>query len=162
WLRNRTFVLRDAAGAPCRLVGTSEDVTERKQGEDRYRQIVGAAEEGIWLVDSNWVTTFVNARMARMLGCRPEEVGGRTVLDFIRKEDRPVVRERMRQPEAGVREVFESRFRRADGTELWTLCATNPVMDEAGRFAGALAMVTDISKRKQAEEALQLKDLALE
>jgi len=60
--------------------------------------------------------------------------------------------ERRRQ---GIREQIEAKFRRKDSGVLWALVATNPVEDDAGRYAGALAMVTDITERKLAERALQ-------
>ncbi len=55
----------------------------------------------------------------------------------------------------GITEQHDFRFRRRDGSDLWTICSTNPVFDENGRFAGALAMVADITDRKVADEAVE-------
>jgi PAS domain S-box-containing protein len=60
--------------------------------------------------------------------------------------------ERRRQ---GIREQSEAKFRRKDSSVLWALVATNPIEDQEGRYAGTLAMVTDITERKLAERALQ-------
>ena len=55
----------------------------------------------------------------------------------------------------GIAEVHEFCFIRADRTPVWTLVSTNPVFDDDGRVEAALAMIADISARKQAEEALE-------
>src|SRR5260370_14926479 len=66
------------------------DITERhraeealRASEERYRQIVETAFEGVWVIDSNNRTTFVNHRMADMLGYAPEGMLGKPALDFM-------------------------------------------------------------------------------
>ncbi len=48
----------------------------------------------------------------------------------------------------------EMRFVRSDGTVLWTIVSCAPYYDADGRFVGSLAMVTDITERKEAEREL--------
>src|SRR5690349_12983039 len=55
--------------------------------EDRFRTIVETVHEGIWLVDGAARTLFVNERMADLLGYRPDELVGRTVMEFCFDED---------------------------------------------------------------------------
>jgi PAS domain S-box-containing protein len=123
--------------------------------EERYRRIVETAGEGIWVVDTQWKTTFVNPRMELILGYAPGEMQGRHIFDFMEEEDRRNAQEKMRYRESGGSETHEFKFRRKDGTRVWTLLSTNPVHDTLGRFIGALAMATDISERKLAEEQLR-------
>ncbi|HDP80893.1 MAG TPA: response regulator [Spirochaetes bacterium] len=52
----------------------------------------------------------------------------------------------------GVAESYERRFRRKDGTILWTITSASPIFDKDGMFAGSYSMMTDISDRKTAEE----------
>jgi PAS domain-containing protein len=49
-----------------------------QRSEERYRRIVQTAEEGIWMIDAATVTTFVNPKMASMLGYTAEEMLGRS------------------------------------------------------------------------------------
>ena len=75
-----------------RIVGASaitRDITERKRAEDaigesekRYRRIVETTNEGVWLLDSNLHTSYVNRQMAEMLGYEPREMIGRSIFDF--------------------------------------------------------------------------------
>src|SRR5262249_20604205 len=85
-------------------IGSSIDITERRQveeelqiSEERYRCIAETANDGIWLVDTNARTTYINRRMAELLGCRLEEMAGRTVFEFLFEEDLPVAQERIGQ-----------------------------------------------------------------
>jgi len=48
-----------------------------------YQQIVESAEEGIWLVDQQWSTVYVNQRLADMLGWSADAMLGRPITDFM-------------------------------------------------------------------------------
>ena len=54
----------------------------------------------------------------------------------------------------GIRDRYERRYLRKDGTWLWTLVSATPLFNN-DEFVGSFAMITDISERKRAEEALQ-------
>jgi PAS domain S-box-containing protein len=143
-------------------LGTFVDVTEQnrvaqalRDSEQRYRQIVETAAEGIWLVEKDWTTKFVNKKFADMLGLDPATMIGRHVLDFIPEESRGASLERMARRERGISEQHDFRFKRSDGTDLWTLINVQALQDEHGQFAGALAMLTDITDRRAAEETLR-------
>jgi len=142
------------------VLATSNYITERvqaeaalRESEARYRRIVDTTNEGIWSVDENGVTNFVNRRFAEMLGYAPEEMIGRSLLSFIFPEDAPFYEERLVTLRRGESSVSEKRFRRRDGTELLTLASNTPIVDEAGGFKGAFVMLIDITaqKRDQAE-----------
>ncbi len=127
-----------------------------RESEARYRRIVSTAEEGIWVLGEDFLTTFVNARMAGMLAYNPEEMKGRGMPDFMFEEDVPDHLKRMERRRAGVSEQYERRFRRKDGDTVWALGSATPVFDEDGRFSGSFAMFTDITERKRAEDELRL------
>ncbi len=115
-----------------------------RASEARYRRIVETADEGIWVTDAFGMTTFVNPKMARMLGCAPGALAGRPMAEFVEQA-----------VPAGGAGAREWRLRRADGSTLWALVATTPVTEADGRPDGLLAMVTDISDQKSAEAARQ-------
>jgi PAS domain S-box-containing protein len=124
-----------------------------RASEERYRGIVQSAYEGIWLIDAVNTTTFVNPRMAAMLGYTVKDLVGRPLLDFLDEQSRKdfIESEPGRLERHGTQR--EVRFTRKDGSSCWTLLGASPTFDEAGAYAGALAMVTDITEhRKQAEE----------
>jgi len=69
------------------IVRTVEDTL--KDREKQYRLIVDTADEGIWVFDEDYNTTFVNRRMADMLGYTPEEIEGKNLSFFIQEKDIP-------------------------------------------------------------------------
>ncbi len=142
------------------LVGTAlgrrRSEESLRAGEERYRRIVETAHEGIWMIDQDQRITYVNRRMAEILGHAPAELIGRSAWDFSFPEDHPQGRERWeRKRRDGERSDDEFRLRRRDGSEFWGRFATSPVVAADGRFSGALAMVTDITERRRAERALR-------
>lgn len=151
-----TNLLHDpAVGA---LVANEHDVTASlaaqaalEESEERYRIIVETAFEGIWAIDLEACTTFANAQMARMLGCRVESMQGRHLFDFVEAELRPELEARLRRRHAGRSERYEARFRRTDGSALWVLVSANPLFGNNGEVTGSLAMMTDITERKHLE-----------
>jgi PAS domain S-box-containing protein len=122
------------------------------KSEAEYRRIVDTANEGIWAVDPDSITTFVNARMADMLGYTPKEMLGHQLTDFLFEADFPDQSERTHNRHKGVFENFERRLRRKDGTAIWTLISATPIFDSEHRFQGSFAMLTDITEHKQYED----------
>ncbi len=120
-----------------------------------FRRIVEKALEGVWVLDARRRTCFVNQRLAAMLGREPREMLGRPVEDFLFPEDRADHRRRMKERKAGQEEVYERRFRRADGSTLWANLSASVLEDPAGGFQGAFALVADITARKRTERILE-------
>ena len=134
------------------------DVTAYRRAEDalreseaRYRRIVEIANEGVWLTDLEARTHFANHRMAELLGCAPEEMPGRNLLEFVFERDQPDAKDHFERNLHGVSEQFDFRFRRKDGGEILVLASTSPVTDAHGTVVGTLGMYSDITQRKRAE-----------
>jgi PAS domain S-box-containing protein len=126
-----------------------------RERDDRYREIVEKAHEGIWQLDANGRTRFANRRMAEMLHCSDEDLRASSVADFLDGEGRKSIlafRERRRQ---GISEQIEMRFWRKDGTELYTLISASPTYDADGKFDGVLGMLSDVTEWKQADRKVR-------
>jgi PAS domain S-box-containing protein/putative nucleotidyltransferase with HDIG domain len=153
--------LHDGNGRITGMMGVNIDITERKRAEEalraseqRYRQIIETAQEGIWTVDAAGRTTLANQRMADMFGYTVEEMMGKPVSMFLDEEGEtmaPMAFENRRQ---GINKQLDFKFKRKDGSVVWTLVKTNTLLDHNQQYMGALAMLTDITERKQAEEKL--------
>ena len=162
WTSVHMRVVRDAQGRSAGLCGVTLDISARKEAERtlqeseaRYRTIVETVQEGIWIVDSDARTTFVNRKMAEMLGCRMEDMLGRTPFAFMDEADRPLAAESLARVGQGYSEQRDVRFRRRDGSDLWTIVSCNPHFDAGGTLVGGLATVVDTTARRQTEEALR-------
>jgi PAS domain S-box-containing protein len=138
-------------------IAISRERAERasRQSDARYRQIVDTAYEGIWLLDSEARTLFVNQRTARMLGYEAGELLGRPIVEFMDEASQAAAEGTFIQRLRTVSEQFEFRFRRKDGTTFWALISGSPVRDDKQEVVGALGMITDITELKHTEEALR-------
>lgn len=126
-----------------------------RASEARNRQIIETANEGIWIVNNHQRITFVNPRMAALLGYAVAEIVGQRVDAFLFPEDISTCRERSKSLQAGQSQQFERRFCRRDGATLWTLVSAVARTDEAGHVLGSFAMFTDITQLKDQQQRLQ-------
>lgn len=161
WIAHACRRIFSDDGKDLGLRASNRDITQRKlseqalgESEERYRRIVETSIEGIWSMDADHRSTYVNSHMAEMLGYKAEDILGRPVEDFMFPEDIAGHEARMGKRHAGESAVYERRFRRSDGSTLWTIVSGTPLKDKNGRFAGSFGMFTDITGRKQAEAAL--------
>ena len=136
---------------PAEMISSGNDLS----GNDLYRCIVESANQGIWTIDGEQRTTFINAKLAETLGYRPEEVVGRPAWDLAFPEDQAEGDQRWASRKRGEEDQSEFRLRRKDGGEVWFHAATSPLLDSDGRFVGALGFFADITERRRADEALR-------
>ncbi|HEX5973256.1 MAG TPA: PAS domain S-box protein, partial [Gemmatimonadaceae bacterium] len=162
WALTTVTLLRDAAGVAVRRLAQLQDITNRRHAElalrasEAYnRKLVETAHEGIWVVDEVGVTTYANPRLCAMLGYEVRELEGRSLFEFMTSDSAFQARTLFARRQRGISEVHEFSLTRRDGTELFALLSTSPILSPEGRFTGALAMVTDITERRRAEEALR-------
>ncbi|AKB68187.1 PocR ligand-binding domain-containing protein [Methanosarcina mazei] len=124
--------------------------------EEKYRNIVETANEGIALINGEGVITYVNRKMVDMLGYSVEEIVDRTIWDFVEEKRKSTVTTSFERRKQGSKyDSFEFELIRKDGTPLWVLINAKAIFDKDGKFFGALNLHTDITKRKEAEEALR-------
>ncbi|MEA5604582.1 response regulator [Nostoc sp. UHCC 0252] len=135
-----------------------------QKSEAKYRRIVDTSYEGIWMIDSQSRTEFVNQRLCEMLGYSAEEMFGRSMFYFIDQVDGVAAQEKLEWHNQEGSDLKEGRLRRKDGSYIWTLISARAILNEQNEFLGAIAMLTDISDRKRTESErdrlLQLEKLA--
>ena len=138
-----------------------EEVLERKEAAGQLQRLIDTAREGIWVIDDKDDTTFVNPRMAELLGYEPGEMLGRSMYDFMPAPPDVDTGRILEHRNNGSSEEHDFAFLRKDGSTIWTLLSTGPVRDKDGNAIGTLAMVTDITERKHAErhQMLLLREL---
>jgi PAS domain S-box-containing protein len=138
------------------------EIEERKQAqktlresEEKYRQLFESLQEGIWGIDKDAYTTFVNPRMAEMLGYTVDEMTGRHLFEFMDERGIEICKVNLAKREKGIKEQHEFEFMHRDGSRVFTLIETYSQINSDGSYSGTVASVMDITKRKQAEKALR-------
>jgi PAS domain S-box-containing protein len=130
-------------------VRTEEALRAAGRSEAQYRAIVETANEGIWVLGPDGVTTYANRRLCEMLGYAADEIVGRTFFDFMDEQARALARLVHGKSGLGFVDTYDFRFRRGDGSDLWAVvCATSM----PGPESGVLVMLTDITERKRIED----------
>ena len=133
--------------------------------EKRYHHILETLQEGIWEIDSQGQTTYVNSAMAQMLGYPVTAMLGCSFFDFMDESNRLQAENYWHRRQSLISERHDFCFIRQDGSPLWALVSTHPRLNEKGEFSGAIATVVDLSDRKLAEierdrQAQELQTLA--
>lgn len=156
----RRLAISLIALSPDIVVMHTDDVTEQRrtkealrESERMYRTIVDTAHEGVWALDLDSVTTYVNRRAAEMIGYRPEEILGRSVFDFIDQTLHSQALALRKRRQAGCTEQFDFRLRHRNGSDVWISVSASPLTDDSGKIVGSLHMLADITARKLAERA---------
>ncbi len=136
------------------------DITERKRMEQELQaerdfalQIMDNMGQGLTVTDAEGRFEFVNPAYAQLLGLSPQEILGKTPQEFTHPDYRPIVTQARAQRLEGKTTTYELRLWRADGRTVPVLITGVPRWRE-GRVTGTIAVVTDLTERERAEEAL--------
>ena len=155
----------DENGKPLSAAVVAHDITERKQmenalreSEERFRQVAENVGDFIWEIDAEGLYRYTSISVERILGYKPEELVGkkRYYELFV-----PEVREELKEAAFKVLAAKES-FRdfsnpnlSKEGKVVHLETSGVPVLDAAGNLVGYRGAATDVTERKEAEEALR-------
>ncbi len=158
------FPLRNEKGDIIGFRGVSHDVTERKQmeealkrSEERYRTVLDDMEEAYYEEDIAGNFTFFNDALLRQLGYSREELLGMNYKTYTPAEDVPRVLKAFNHVYSTGEplKAFPMGRIRKDGKHIFTETSGFPLRDEKGELIGFRGIIRDITKRKEAEEALR-------
>lgn len=158
-----------------RLLGIVHDVTEKKKTEEakeraiqklalsqkNYRHIIETSQEGIWVIDKDSNTTFINSRMAEMLEYTVEELMNKSILNLFEGEWKTLLHEKLEMRKQGKKECYELKFCKKNGEPLWLYLSSNPILGSDHAYLGSLAMVIDVTDQKKVYKELENKNKQL-
>lgn len=154
------------------VLGTGFDITERIQAAEALERLqrkndllLVSAGEGIYGLDLDGATTFVNPVAAKLLGWEIAEIIGKpqhALIHHAHADGQPYPREvcpiYAAFRDGTVHHVTDEVFWRKDGSSFPVEYRSTPIRDEHGEIVGAVVTFQDITERKQAEEALRLSE----
>src|SRR5215472_9667885 len=164
WMHSKATVLVDDAGEPVRMVGVSQDVTEREQAEaklreseERFRNVADTAPVMIWVTGPDKQFTFFNKTWLNFTGRTMEQEVGSGWAAGVHPDDLQRCYETFSSAFDARRNFqIECRLRRADGEYRWVLCSGVPRFARGGIFAGYIGSDIDITDLQSEERFRQL------
>jgi len=150
----------DADGRVEKLMGISEDITERKQAETslkasemRFRQVFDHTFDGL-VVIQHGVFTMVNQKTEQVLGMPASQLIGRSMLDFVHPDDRTMVMERYQRRMGGeAMPPFQTRIVASNRAVEWVEIRGNLVEFEGE--PSDLVVIRDVTEERRNAEKLR-------
>ncbi|MFX0115173.1 MAG: PAS domain S-box protein [Candidatus Hodarchaeota archaeon] len=149
-------------GEPMGFRGIMRDVTDRKhadealrESEQRHRELLEKMLEGVVVEDQDGCFTFANPRALEMLGYLEEELIGEHWSILVPKTEKGRVVEELAKRPRGISSTYETVLSKKDGQLVPVIIHASPLISTKKKFRGVLAVITDITERKQGEERLR-------
>jgi PAS domain S-box-containing protein len=163
WSLSTITLLKNAAGQPQRLVGVIEDITSRKlaenalrESEERFRAIVQATPECVKIVAADGTLLAMNSAGCRMVEANSDaDVVGQSVYGLIAPEFRQTFVEFNNSVCNGHKGEVEFEIIGLKGARCWMRTHAVPMRDPATGQMVQLAITTDVTARRKAEEQLR-------
>lgn len=132
-----------------------------RESEERYRSVVENASEGIVVVQDE-LLVYANPRALEMVQATPDEVIGKKFALLVHPENVPLVTERYHQRQEGVPipKTYDFRIVGRGGIVTWV--QVSAVLIPWNRRPATLALMTDITERRERENGFRQRNAALE
>ncbi len=123
--------------------------------EQRFRLLAENAMDLVFAVTVQGVITWVSPSVRTVLGFEPEDLLGKTADAVLVADDVSLVDPGLRLSQRGDSPTVRLRFRRADGSHLWTETTLRPLIDSDGSPTGRIVAVRNVDEQVRAEEELE-------
>lgn len=144
------------------LQTTIRDITERikvqealRRNEEQYRELITNVAEGIGITNLNETLIFVNSAFADMLGYSVDELTEMNILNLIPVEEQDRILAVTKERVEGKSGAYELRMILKSGEQRTFRVSAVPRRDDSGEVTGTIAVVTDVTREKEALEALR-------
>jgi PAS domain S-box-containing protein len=159
WIRDRAFPIRDESGEVYRVAGLAQDITGRRRAEEALRQqaqIIDQIHDSVISTDLDGYVTSWNKGAERLTGYPATEVLGQHISFLYPEDQREFLQHGVIEPlkAKGVHEI-EARMQNKAGEIIYVHLSLSLLKDNRGIPTGMVGYSMDISRQKQAEEALK-------
>jgi len=171
WALEIISPMRNATGQITHFLSIQQNITEQKRAqealrvsEERFRQVAEMSGEWLWEQDAQGRYLYSSGAVRQILGYEPEEILGRSYLSLLTDADKKRWTEEL-PPTQEVQQAFfrlVNRYRHKDGHEVFTESTGEPIFDREGKPVKWRGVDHDITTRKHYEDALRLRDRAIE
>ncbi len=146
------------------LIAVSSQIAiaiERKQAlddlkirEEKYRRLIETTAAGYWQIGTDGLTTDVNQAVCKMIGYDRDELLGRPLFEFVDQDSIKTLQEQIAKMTTTHYRNYELTFVRRNKEKLYANVDSTSIYNENNEFQGSFGIITDITPRVRAEEAL--------
>jgi PAS domain S-box-containing protein len=144
------------------VILTGRDVTDRKRmeialkdSEEKYRALIESQAVGISEVDRQDRFIFANQAAHSIFGVPLGGLIGRSLEEFTDEENYALIQGQTKLRETGIQNTYDVVIIRSDRERRTLRVAASPRLDEDGKLTAIMAVFSDITERKRAEEELR-------
>jgi PAS domain S-box-containing protein len=131
------------------------------ESEQRFRRLVETMNEGLVILDSEGRLTYVNKHLEEISGFDAEELVGRKIQEFLSPDASRFVYRRITGQDKNIRRSFEITWKRKSGEQKYSIISPQILPDTKGDTGGSFAIITDITAKKKAENAVRRREREL-
>jgi PAS domain S-box-containing protein len=131
--------------------------TDLYNTEQRYYQLIENINEGIWVLDKHFQTTYVNSFLSTMLGYTPGDMLGTNFFEYMQTTSKHEAEEKLLHIEDLSNVTFEFDFLRKDKMSFTACLRISSLTDDKGSSIGVIVSLQDVSERKKMEHDLGVK-----
>ena len=169
WVQSSITPIKNEEGKIINFLAIKEDITDIKKAEkklssankiiiakEKYlNNILQTANEGFWIIDTNTISIDVNIKMCDLLGYKKEEIIGKSIFEFVDKENELIFKNELKKRSLGLSTSYEIELLKGNGKKIICLFKTSPIYNNENERLGSFALVTDISILKKSSNKLK-------
>jgi PAS domain S-box-containing protein len=131
-----------------------------KKSEKKFRLLVETMNEGLITTDEKFKVTYANDKLFKLTGYELKSIRGRHLLRLTHPQNRKqiikIIKDQIKKADG--HKLYQIKLFCANGENKFVLISPIAIFDNKGQFEGSLAVVTDISQLKKAQNALKQKE----
>jgi PAS domain S-box-containing protein len=136
------------------LYSIIHDITDSKRRDNQLRLMLETTAEGVWVLDADKHTTEANPALCRMLDYQPQEMLGRSPLEFVDATNAAIFKAQMGKISSTDQRSYEIQLRSAKGNNIPCLFHATTLRNGSGEVTGAFAFVSDLRELHHSRRAL--------
>ncbi|WP_074417937.1 PAS domain S-box protein [Hydrotalea lipotrueae] len=162
FVRDKGFIIRNEDGTVSRMIGATEDITQRKMQEEELKRLSIVAKEttnAVIITDAHENITYVNEAFTKITGYTLTESIGKNAR-FLQGPDSDVAVKTYMRQQIAAQQPFECEIKNytKSGEAIWLHIQVQPIFDEQKKLVQFFAIETDITEAKKTQEQLHVSE----
>jgi PAS domain S-box-containing protein len=131
------------------------------ESEQRFRRLVETMKEGLIILDRDGRLIYVNQHLEEISGYSTEELIGHAIEEFLSPEGLHFLQRRLSGQDEDLQRAFEIAWKRKNGELRYSIISPQVLPGGGGGSQGTFAIITDITAKKKAEDAVRRREKEL-